>query len=82
MEYVQGDYIHEEEVKGLKINLGNKENESNEKISRVELVEMVKTMNILSIKVQSYKVENERLIIYQEEKNHINTQFLKILNNL
>jgi hypothetical protein len=62
MEDAQGSYIHEEEVKGLHVNMGNAETESNGHRSRVEPVELVETMRSLQKEVQSYREDNERMM--------------------
>jgi len=73
MEDAQRNYKNEEEVKGLNISLANEETNSNGHRSRVELVEMIEIMKRLRMDVKIYKDNNERIIISQEDKNHIST---------
>jgi hypothetical protein len=63
MEYAQGYYIHEENIIGLHVSMGNVETNSNERRDRQESV----TMRSLNREVQSYRVDNERIIKAQEE---------------
>jgi hypothetical protein len=63
MEDAQGSYNHEEEVRGLHVNMGNVETESNGRRDRQEPV----TMRSLQKEVQSYRVDNERIMKAQEE---------------
>jgi hypothetical protein len=67
MEDSQGSYNHEDEVRGLHVNMGNAETESNGRRSRVELVELDETMRSLQREVQSYREDNERMMRAQEE---------------
>jgi hypothetical protein len=47
MEDSQGSYNHEEEVRGLDVNMGNEETDSNGRRSKVEPMDMDKTMRRL-----------------------------------
>jgi hypothetical protein len=58
MEDAQESYIHEEEFKGMHVNMGNAEIESNGRRDRKEPV----TMRSLQRKVQSYRVDNENIM--------------------
>jgi hypothetical protein len=62
MDDAQGYYSHKDEILGLHISLGNAETKSNGHKSGVELMELIETMRSLHKEVQSYKVDNERLI--------------------
>jgi hypothetical protein len=63
MEYAQGYYNYEEDIIGLHFNIRNVETESNGRRDRKEPV----TMRSLYREVQSYKVDNERIMKAQEE---------------
>jgi hypothetical protein len=83
MEYAQIDYNHEEKLKWLYVSLGNGGTESNgHREGKEEKVDLVETMRSLQRDVLSYIIDNERIIRSQEEKNHINAQFLQSLNML
>jgi hypothetical protein len=58
MENAQGYYIHEEEVKGLHVSMGNDETNSNGRRCMHELV----TMRSLQREVQSYRANNENIM--------------------
>jgi hypothetical protein len=80
MEDGQRPDIHEEEVRGLNINI--EEIESNEHRKRMESLELVETIRSLKMEVQSCRDDNERMLKAQEEKNQLNTQLLQSLNHL
>jgi hypothetical protein len=48
----------------------------------MEPLELVETMRSLNMEVQSYRVDNERMLKAQEEQNQLNTQLLQSLNQL
>jgi hypothetical protein len=79
IEEVEEAYNHDKEAKGKNIIVGNAETESNGYRSRVEKENLVETMRSLKIEVQSYKVDNERLM---REKNQINYQVMQSLDQL
>jgi hypothetical protein len=58
MEDAQGSYNHEEEIIGMHVNMGNVETELNGRRDRQETV----TMRSLHKEVQSYRVDNERIM--------------------
>jgi len=68
LEDAQGTHSHEEEEKGLNINLGNEETWSNGHRSRAKPMELIQTMKSLRMEVQSYKNDNEIIIRTQEEQ--------------
>jgi hypothetical protein len=63
MEDSHGYYIHEEEIICLHVSMGNVETNSNGRRGKKELV----TMRSLHREVQSYRVDNERIMKAQEE---------------
>jgi hypothetical protein len=64
------------------VSLGNEDIEFNGIMSRVESIELIETTNILRMEVLSFKTDNERIIIPQQEINNVNTHLLKSLNEL
>jgi hypothetical protein len=54
MEYAQRSYIHEEEIKGMHVNMGNVETKSNGRRDRQEPV----TMRSLHREVHIYRADN------------------------
>jgi phosphomevalonate kinase len=79
MEEGEGALSHDKESKGQNISVGNAETKSNGHMSRGEQETLIETMRSLKIEVQSYKEDNERLM---REQNQINSQVMKILNQL
>ena len=79
MEEGEGASSHDMEVEGKNTKIGNAETKSNIRKSRGEQETFLKTVKTLKIKMQSYKVDNERLM---REKNQINAQVLQSLNQL
>jgi hypothetical protein len=77
MEEGEGAFSHDKEAKGQNISVGNVETESNGHQARGEHETLIETVRSLKIEVQSYKLENDRLI---REQNHINAQVMQILN--
>lgn len=76
---------HEDEVRGLNVNLGDVETESNgHRDGRVESVDLVETIKSQQRDALSHKADIERIMRAQEEQNHINTvtQLLQSLNIL
>jgi hypothetical protein len=69
MEDGQGPYIHEEEVRGLNINI--EEIESNGHRKRMESLELVETIRSLKMEVQSCRDDNERMLKAQEKQNQL-----------
>ena len=76
MEYAQGYYNHEEEIRGIHVIMGNFETESNGRRDRKELV----TMKILHREVQIYRDDNEKIMKDQEEILQILNMFHKKVN--
>jgi len=63
MDDAQGSYIHEEEIIGLHVNMGNVETKSNGRRDRHDPV----TMRSLHKEVWSYRNDNESIMRAQEE---------------
>jgi hypothetical protein len=67
MENAQIIYIHDDEVRGFHINLGNAEVESNgHGEGNLEIINLVDTIKSLQRDVLRYEVDNERLMESQE----------------
>ena len=68
MEDTQGDYIHEDEIIGMYVNIGNEGTNSNRHgEGKEEIMNLVDhTIKSLQKDVQSYKDGNERLIKSKE----------------
>jgi hypothetical protein len=67
MEDAQGSCIHEEEVRGIHVSIGNAKTKSSGHTSGVEPMELIETMRILHKEVKMYIEYNERMIRSQEE---------------
>jgi hypothetical protein len=63
MEDAQGYYIHEEEIKGMHVSIGNVEIGLNGRRDRKDPI----TMRILHKEMQSYRDDNERIMKDQGE---------------
>jgi hypothetical protein len=72
----QGSYNHEEDIRGMHVNMGNVETESNGRRGGQELV----TIRSLHKKVQSYREDNENIIKYLEEILHSLNMFHRKVN--
>jgi hypothetical protein len=68
-----------ERSEGQNTRVGNAETESNGHKGRGEKETLIETVRSLKIEVQSYKVDNERLM---REKSQINARVLQSLNQL
>jgi FtsZ-binding cell division protein ZapB len=69
-------------VKVRYVSLGNEEIQSNGNMSKLEPKGLIETMKILIMEVKSFKIDNERIIISQQQKKNINTHLLKSVNQL
>ena len=76
MNDVQDPYNHEEDVMGENIHVGNAETESNERRFQDTPSYFVASIRILRVEMQSYRVDNERLVEDQEEQNQLNASML------
>jgi hypothetical protein len=63
MEYTQGSYIHEEDVRGLHVSMENAKTESNGRRGRQDPI----TMRSLHREVQSYREDNEMIMNARED---------------
>jgi hypothetical protein len=63
MEDAQGSYSHEEEFRGLHVSMGNVGTKSNGRRDKHEPI----TMKSLQRQVQSYRVDNEKIMKTQKE---------------
>jgi hypothetical protein len=69
MEEGEGASNHDKGAKGQNTRVGNAETKSNGRKGRGEQETLIETVRSLKIEVQSYKVDNERLM---REKSQIN----------
>ena len=65
--YAQDPNAHEEYAMGENVIIGNAETESNGRRFQDTPPDFPATMRSLRVEIQSYKVDNERLIKAQEE---------------
>ena len=78
------DYVHdpcevETDVMGANIHVENAETKSNSRRNQVIPPDIIETMRGLGVEMQSYRENNERLIIVQEEHNQLNETMLQSL---
>ena len=76
MDYVYGPYEVETDVMGGNIHVENAETKSNGRRNQVIPPDITETMRGLGVEMQSYRENNERLIIVQEEHNQLNVTML------
>ena len=68
MEATQGAYIHEDEIKGMHVNMGNEGTNSNgHGEGKEESMNLVETIKFFQKDIQSCKDDNERLMKYKKE---------------
>ena len=82
MNDAQDPYEHEEDVMGENIYVGNAETESNGRIFQDTPPYFAATMRILRVEMQSYRVDNERLVKTHEKQNQLNAAMLQILTDI
>jgi hypothetical protein len=83
IEYAQRTYIHEDEVRGMCLNMGNERIEYNgNKEGNEERMKLVETIKSLQKDVQSYKVGNERRRKAKEKQDGFNVKLLQILDRI
>ena len=81
MEYAQGTYIQEDEIRGMDVHLGIEGTNSNgHGEGRDENMNMVETIKNLQKDVQSHKYDNERLMRAKEKKEDLNMKLMESLN--
>jgi hypothetical protein len=67
MEYTQGYYNQDDEIRGMYVNMCNEGTNSNgHGEGKEERMNLVETIKILQTKVQSFKDDNERLMKSKE----------------
>ena len=79
MDYVHDPYEVETDVMGENIHVENAETKSNGRRNQVIPPDITETMRGLGVEMQSYRENNERLIIVQEEHNQLNETMLQSL---
>ena len=77
--YTRDPNAHEEDAMGENVRIGNDKTESNGRMFQDTPPEFAATMRSLRVDIQSYRVDNKRLIKAQEEQNQLSTT---ILHNL
>jgi hypothetical protein len=81
MEYAQGAYNHEYEIRGMYVNIGNEGTNSNgHGEGKEESMNLVETIKILQKDVQSYKDDNERLMKSKEQQEGFNINLMQSLD--
>jgi hypothetical protein len=81
MEYAQGNYSQEDEIRGMDVHLGIKGTNSNvQGEGRDENMHMVETIKNLQKDVQSHKYDNERLMRAKEQQDEFNMKLMQSLN--
>jgi hypothetical protein len=83
MEYAQGDYNHEDEIRGMYVNMGNEGTNSNgHGEGKEESMNLVETIKSLQKDVQSYKDDNERLMKAKEKQEDFNIKLMHSLDTI
>jgi hypothetical protein len=83
MKYSQINYSHEDEIRGLYVNMGNVGTESNgHGEGKEESINLLETTKSLQMDVMSYKYDNERLMKAKEKQYGINIKLLQILDRI
>jgi hypothetical protein len=81
MEDAQGAYNHEDEIRGMYVNMGNEGTNSNgHGEGKEESMNLVETIKSLQKDVQSYKVDNERLMKSKEQQDGFNIKLMQSLD--
>jgi hypothetical protein len=81
MEYAQRDYNHEDEIRGMYVSMGNEGTNSNgHGEGKEESMNLVETIKSLQKDVQSYKVDNERLMKAKEQQEGFNIKLMQSLD--
>jgi hypothetical protein len=77
MDNAQRTYKYEDEVKGFGMNMGNVKTKSNRHgEGKEESMNLVETIKSLQRDVQSYKVDNERLVKDKEQQDGFRIKML------
>jgi hypothetical protein len=82
MEDGQDPSSYREEHRGLNTSVGNDETNFVWHEENIEPFELVETITNLMMKVQIYRIDNERMLRAHERKNQINTLLMQSLNKL
>jgi hypothetical protein len=81
MEEAQGNYIQEDEIRGMDVHLGIEGTNSNgHGEGRDENMNMVETIKNLQKDFQSHKDDNERLMRAKEQHDEFNMNLMQSLN--
>ena len=81
MEYAHEAYNHEDQIKGMYVNMGNEGTNSNgHGEGKEESMNLVETITSLQKDAQSYKVYNERLMKSNERQEGFNIKLMQILD--
>jgi hypothetical protein len=81
MEDTQGAYNHEDEIRGMYVNMGNEGTNSNgHGEGKEESMNLVETIKSLQKDVQSYKDDNERLMKSKEQQEGFNIKLMQSLD--
>jgi hypothetical protein len=83
MEYVQGVYIHEEEIKGMYVHMVNEGTNSNgHREGKEESMNLVETIKSLQRDVLSHKVDNERLMKAKKQQEDFGINLMQSLDRI
>jgi hypothetical protein len=83
MEYAQGNYIQEDEIKGMDVHLrieGTKSNGHGE--GSDENMNMVETIKNLQKDIQLHKYDSERIMRYKEKQEEFGMNLMQILKKI
>jgi hypothetical protein len=80
MEDTQRDYIHEDYIRGMYVNMVNEGTNSNgHGEGKKEIMNLVETIKNLKKDVQNYKFDNERIMKSKEQHEGFNIKLMQIL---
>jgi len=83
MEDAPRTYIHDDEFRGLYIGMGIDSTKSNEhKEGKEEHIKLVETIKGLQKYVQSYKVDNKKLMKAKEQQDDFNIKLMQSLDKI
>jgi hypothetical protein len=81
MEYSQGNYIQQDDIRGMDVHLGIEGTKSNgHGEGRDENMNMVETIKDFQRDVQSHKDDNERIMRAKEKQEEFNMNLMQSLN--
>ena len=81
-DYARDPNAHEEYAMGENVIIGNAETESNGRRFQDTPLDFADTMRSLSMEMQSYMEDNERLVKALEEQNQLNAAILYSLTEI